>query len=141
MENAFYCLLSSETAEHCGQVECFLGPDKPVLDDDVAEPWQACYRALEFVVEPVYLHREDNRRLWAGWDIHAGFEVAQTLIAACCEAGCEVWVPTLWLGGDVLAIENPHDLYAPKALKMLKEDSVFDESKLIKLLKKRLPDA
>lgn len=108
MESIFYVLLSELDAELKKQVKHFLSADKPVFVEEVAEPWQNLYLALEYISLPDCISSPSSETLLVGWETdldHSGlnelifpFHKADLVVDSMFfvpEGGDAIWVRSL----------------------------------------------
>lgn len=108
MESIFYVLLAKLDAELKKQVKHFLTADKPVFVEEVAEPWQNLYLALEYISLPDCISSLGSETLLVGWEAdldHSGlyelilpFHKAELFVDSMLfvpEGGDAIWVRSL----------------------------------------------
>ena len=120
MESIFYALLVKLDAELKNQVKYFLTADKPVFVEEVAEPWQNLYLALEYISLPDCISSPSSETLLVGWGTDLDRSELNELIAPFHKAGLAIdamlFVPE---GGDAIWVKS------------LDEQSWLDERALV----------
>jgi len=107
VETIFYVLLTGLNAEQSKQVKLFLTIDKPIFVEEVAEPWQDLYLALEYIVLPDSLSSPSPDSLLLRWETDLDRAELYELVAPFHKAN--VIVDTMLLvpeGGDAIWIKS-----------------------------------
>lgn len=107
METIFYVLLTGLNAEQSKQVKLFLTIDKPMFVEEVAEPWQDLYLALEYIALPDSLSSPSPDSLLLRWETDLDRAELYELVAPFHKAN--VIVDTMLLvpeGGDAIWIKS-----------------------------------
>lgn len=107
METVFYAFVTNLSPTQSRQVRLFLTVDKPVFVEEVAQPWQELYLALEYIVLPDFLSSPSPDTLLVGWETDLDRAELYQLVTPLHKA--EMAVDTMLFvpdGGDAIWIKS-----------------------------------